>query len=56
MSRPVERLEPQWDLKKSYPQLRKERTVTFEDDMPNIKNEMNNNLLTQKIKTIHRMR
>ena len=28
---------------------RKEKKVTFEDDMPNMKTEMNENLLTQKI-------
>ena len=48
-SRPVERLEPQWDNNISYLKLRKEKKITFEDDITNMKTEMNHNLLTQII-------
>ena len=54
-SRPVERLEPQRDSDKSYLQLRKQKKVTFEDHMLNIKTEMNNNVLTQTNEKIKRM-
>ena len=54
-NRPVERLVPKWDNKKSYLQLRKEKKVTFYDDTPNIKTEMNHNLLTQEIENSKRM-
>ena len=54
-SRPVKILEPQWDIEKSYLQLRKVNRVTFEDDMPNTKTEMNHTLLTQKIERSKRM-
>ena len=40
-SRTVETLEPQWDNQKSHLKLEKEKKVTFEDDMPNIKTKMN---------------
>ena len=43
----MERLEPQWDNKKSYLKLRKKKKLTFEDFMPNMKTNMNHNLLTQ---------
>ena len=52
---PVERLKPQLDQDKTYLQLRKEKNVIFEDDMPNIKTEMNHNLLTQTIEKRKRM-
>ena len=48
-SRPLERLEPQWDNNKSYLKSIKEKIFTFEDDMLNTKTDMNNNLFTQKI-------
>ena len=35
--------------------LRKEKKFTFEDDIPNMKIEMNHNLLTQTIENIKRM-
>ena len=54
-SRPVGRLEPHWDKDRSYVQLRKNRKVTFEDDLTNIKTEMNHNLLTQTIENIKNM-
>ena len=46
---PVERLEPQCDNEKSFLQMRIEKKITFEDDMPNIKTKTNNDLLTQTI-------
>ena len=45
----MERLEPKWDDDKSYLQSRKEKKVTFEDDMPNMKTDTNRNLLMQAI-------
>ena len=47
-SRPVEIIEPRWDKEKSYLQLIKEKKFIFEDDIPNMKTEMNHNLLKQK--------
>ena len=41
--------EPQWDKEESNLKLRKEKKVTFEDDMPNMKTDMNHNLLEQTI-------
>ena len=43
----MERIEPQSDNDKSYLQFKKEKKVKFEDDMPDMKTEMNHNLLTQ---------
>ena len=51
----MERLEPQWGRYKSSFRLIKEKKVTFEDDMLNMKTEMNHNLLTQTIEEIKRM-
>ena len=45
-SRPMERLKPQRDNNKSYLQLRKGKT-TFEEDIPNMKTDMNHDLLIQ---------
>ena len=52
---PVEILEPKWDNKKSYLQLIKGKKVTFEDDIPNMKTNMNNNLLTHTIENSKHM-
>ena len=46
---PVDRIEPQWYNEKYYLELRKEKKVTFEGAMPNMKTNMNHNLLTQTI-------
>ena len=48
-SRPVEILEPQWCNDKLYLKIRKEKKGTFESGMPNMKTEMNYNLLRQTI-------
>ena len=40
---------------KPFLQLIKEKNVTFEDDMPNIKTKMNHNLLTQKLQSSKHM-
>ena len=45
----MERLEPQRDDEKSHLLIIKEKKVTFEDDMPNMKTEANLNLLTHTI-------
>ena len=47
--RTVERIKPHLDNNKLYLKLRKDKKVTFEDDMPNMKNEMDHNLLIQTI-------
>ena len=54
-SRHMEKIEPQWDNKKSYFQQRKENKVTFEEYMPSMKTEMNYNLLTQRIEKRNHM-
>ena len=54
-SRTVERLEPKWDNEKSYLQSRKENKVSFEENIVNMKIDMNNNLLMQKIENIKGM-
>ena len=51
----MEILEPQWDKENSYLQLGKGKKFTFEDDMPNMRTEMNHNLLAQTIENIKRM-
>ena len=51
----MEILEPKWKNEKSYLQLRKEKKVTFEDDMPTMKTYMNNNLLTHTIENSKHM-
>ena len=43
------------DNEKPYLQLRKQKRLTFEDNMPNTKTEMNQNLLTQAIGDNRRM-
>ena len=51
----MERIEPQSDNDKSYLQFKKEKKVKFEDDIPNMKTEMNYNLLTQIIEMRNHM-
>ena len=48
-SRYAEIIEPQWDNEKSYLQLRKQKKVTFEDDIPSTKTNTDPNILTQTI-------
>ena len=51
----MERLEPKWDNEKSYLQSRKENKVSFEENIVNMKIDMNNNLLMQKNENIKGM-
>ena len=52
---PIKIREPQCYNKKSYLQLIKDKKVTFEYDIPNMKTEMNHNLLTQSVKISKQM-
>ena len=54
-SRSVERLEPQGGKDKSSFKLIKQKKVTFEDDITNMKTKMNHNLFSQTIEEIKRM-
>ena len=51
----LEIIEPHWDNNKSYLHLRKEKKVTFEDNMPNMKTDINHNVLTQTSENSNQM-
>ena len=51
----MEIIEPHWDNNKSYLHLRKEKKVTFEDNMPNMKTDINHNVLTQTSENSNQM-
>ena len=53
--RPVDRLEPYSENEKSYLQFRKEKKISFDDDITNMKTQVNHSLLAKIIEKNKRM-